>query len=150
MADQDDAGRPVRELVPALRRTAYLLSGDWHRADEIVRLTLARVVADRRRAGPADDLAALLRAALVRCWSADRRRSDAGPAGRPELVRALMGMPHRQRACVVLRYWERCGVEETARLLGCPPGVVRRETTEGLQALLRLRPEYDHKRKGPR
>src|SRR5215207_6176307 len=121
MADDDDVGRPLGELVPALRRTAYLLSGDWRRADEIVRLTLARAVADRRQARPADDLAAFLRAALVRCWSTDHRRPDAGTARRPELVRTLMRMPHRRRACVVLRYWERCGAEETARLLGCPP-----------------------------
>jgi DNA-directed RNA polymerase specialized sigma24 family protein len=149
MADHDDVGRPVGELVPALRRTAYLLSGDWRRADEIVRLTLARAVADRRQARPADDLAAFLRAALVRCWSADRRRPNAGTAGRSELVRMLMRMPRRRRACVVLRYWERCGVEETARLLGCAPGVVRREETAGLHALLSLRPEHDHEHSGP-
>ena len=44
---------------------------------------------------------------------------------------------------MVLRYWEGCGVEETARLLDCAPGTVRSETTEGLQALLSLRSGCD-------
>lgn len=145
MADRDDLGRRVRALVPALRRTAYLLSGDWPRADEIVRLTLAEVAADRRRLDRADDPTAFLRAVLVRCWTADREPPEAGPAGRPELVRTLLRMPPGQRACVVLRYWERCSVEETARLLGCSLDAVHRDTTKGLETLVRLRSGCDRK-----
>jgi DNA-directed RNA polymerase specialized sigma24 family protein len=127
----------VREPdLPALRRTAFLLSGDWGRADELVLRTLTgAAVAGRRRCDPA-----ALRAQLIRCWTADRRPApDAGRGERPELVRTLLRMPPRQRACVVLRYWERCGVEETARLLDCSPDEVRRDTTRGLEALVRLR-----------
>jgi DNA-directed RNA polymerase specialized sigma24 family protein len=127
--------------VADLRRTAYLLCGDWRRADEIVQLTLAQVAAYRRRPDPAS-----LREALVRCWSAGRRSSDAGPAGGPEPVRTLLRMRPRRRACVVLRYWEGCGVEETAQLLDCSPAAVRRETTEGLRALVSLRSGSDRKR----
>ena len=126
--------------VAALRRTAFLLCGDWRRADEIVQRALTRAVADRRRAGPAADPAAHLRAELVRCWSADRRPAPApGPGPGQELVRALLGMPARRRGCVVLRCWAGCTDEETARLLDCSPAAVRRETAAGLQALVRLR-----------
>jgi DNA-directed RNA polymerase specialized sigma24 family protein len=115
--------------VAALRRTAYLLCGDWHRADELVQRTLSVAVA-RRRADPES-----LRAALVRCW--DRTATDQPDA--PELVCALQRMPARQRGCVVLRHWERCTVEETARLLGCTTAAVRRETAAALAILIRLR-----------
>jgi DNA-directed RNA polymerase specialized sigma24 family protein len=136
----DDSGRRLRALVPGLRRTAYLLCGDWPRADELVRLTLARLAAAGRRPDPAS-----LREELVRRWSAGRSSADAGPAGRPEPVRTLLRMPPRRRACVVLRHWEGCSVEETARLLDCSAAVVRTETTEGLHALLTLRSGSDRK-----
>ena len=136
----DDLGRQLRALVPGLRRTAYLLSGDWPRADELVYRALTAVAAGRRRA---DQTAA--RSALVRCGSADRRSADAGPAGGPEPVRTLLRMPPLRRACVVLRHWEGCSVEETARLLDCSAAVVRTETIEGLQALLTLRSGSDLK-----
>jgi DNA-directed RNA polymerase specialized sigma24 family protein len=126
--------------VPALRRTAFLLCGDWPRADEIVLQALTRAVADRRRAGPAADPAAHLRAELVRCWSADRRPApEPGPGPGQDLVRELLRMPARRRACVVLRCWAACTAEETARLLGCSTAAVRRETAAGLPALIRLR-----------
>jgi DNA-directed RNA polymerase specialized sigma24 family protein len=118
--------------VPALRRTAYLLCGDWPRADELVHRALTAVAAGRR---PADQAAA--RAALVRRWRA-APAPEPDPAA-PELVRALGLMPARQRGCVVLRYWERCPVGETARLLGCAEDDVHRETTAGLEILVSLR-----------
>jgi DNA-directed RNA polymerase specialized sigma24 family protein len=124
--------------VDGLRRTAYLLCGDWPEADEVVYRALTTVAAGRRRPDPA-----VLRAALVRCW-----RSRPEPAGAPvdvELVRALRTMPPRQRGCVVLRYWERCPVEETARLLGCSAAEVHRDTTEGLRILLGPRAGSDRK-----
>ncbi len=52
-------------------------------------------------------------------------------------------MPPRQRGCVVLRYWERCPVAETARLLGCSAADVHRETVAGLQILVSLRSGCD-------
>lgn len=131
----DDFDREVRARVPALRRTAFLLSGDWRRADEIVRLTLLRT-STSRRARTADDPEAYLRAVLVHCWAAhDLPPAAAQPVDGPELVGALLGMPPRQRACVVLRYWEDCSVEETARLLDCSPSTVRSQTTRALRTL---------------
>jgi RNA polymerase sigma factor (sigma-70 family) len=55
------------------------------------------------------------------------------------LLEALAELPPRQRACVVLRYYEDLGVEEVAAALGCRPGTVKSQTARGLD---RLREAY--------
>jgi len=51
------------------------------------------------------------------------------------LLRALGEVPPRQRAALVLRYWEDMSVEDTARALGCTQGTVKSQTARGLDAL---------------
>jgi RNA polymerase sigma factor (sigma-70 family) len=50
-------------------------------------------------------------------------------------MQALAELPAKQRACVVLRYYEDLGVDEVASLLGCRPGTVKSQTARGLQTL---------------
>jgi DNA-directed RNA polymerase specialized sigma24 family protein len=51
------------------------------------------------------------------------------------LWRALAKVPPRQRAVLVLRYWEDIPVDEAAEVLGCTPGTVKSQSARGLQAL---------------
>ena len=135
----------------ALRRTAYLLCGDWHRAEDLVQGTLIKVVIAARRRH-IDSLDAYARQVLLRLFLEENRRlwrwrekSWAEPvevAGhsadhdtRLAVLAALRGLPPRQRAAVVLRYWEDRSVEETAGLLGVAAGTVKSQCAKALAAL---------------
>jgi RNA polymerase sigma factor (sigma-70 family) len=56
------------------------------------------------------------------------------------VLAALAGIPRRQRACLVLRYYDDCSVTETAAALRCSEGTVKSNTARGLDALRRLLP----------
>jgi RNA polymerase sigma-70 factor (sigma-E family) len=140
----------------ALRRTAYLLCGDWHRAEDLVQATLVKVVVAARRSR-VDSLDAYARQVLLRLFLDENKRlwrrrekswaepvdaADAADLGagrdqdmRLTLLSALRGLPPRQRATVVLRYWEDRSVEETAQLLGVASGTVKSQTAKALVAL---------------
>jgi len=130
-----------------LRRTAYLLCGDWHRAEDIVQTTLARVVVAARRRG-VENLDAYTRTALARVYLDERRRlpwrregplADAAALPQPAsdqalsvtLRAALRSLPPRQRAAVVLRYWEDHSTEETADRPACSAGPTRSGAAAG-------------------
>jgi RNA polymerase sigma factor (sigma-70 family) len=63
---------------------------------------------------------------------------SAGPGDRLELVAALRQVPPRQRACLVLRFYDDLSVAETAAALGCTEGTVKSQTAKGLDALRRV------------
>lgn len=138
-----------------LRRLAFGLCGDWHRADDLVQTALVKLypVWPRvHREGHEDDY---LRTILVRA-SIDEsrrpwRRERAGlPAGdRPDrealpveehdaLVDALQQLPGQQRAVVLLRHWWGLSVAETAAELGIAVGTVKSHAHRGLAALQEL------------
>ncbi|WP_217569964.1 SigE family RNA polymerase sigma factor [Streptomyces sp. GbtcB7] len=140
---------------PRLVRTAHLLTGDLHEAEDLVRTTLARVRARWRRI-PRDDVDFYVRRSLVRTHLGRTRRRRAArlltpllperarralpdPAGavgrRDALGRALAALPARRRAVVVLRHWEGLGEAEIAQLLGCSAGTVKTHARRGLAAL---------------
>lgn len=145
----------LHEFVTArygrLRRAAYLLCGDWHRAEDLVQNALARtVVAARRRR--IDNLDAYCRTVLLRAFLDDNERhwfrrervrsvvpDVAIPPGDRTvaltLLQALRSLPPRQRAVVVLRYWEDRSVEETADALGVSIGTVKSHAARGLHAM---------------
>jgi RNA polymerase sigma factor (sigma-70 family) len=54
---------------------------------------------------------------------------------RDEVLDVLRGLPPRQRACVVLRYYEDLSVEQTAEILGCSTGTVKSQAARGLDTL---------------
>jgi RNA polymerase sigma-70 factor (sigma-E family) len=135
----------------ALRRTAYLLCGDWHRAEDLVQTALIKVVVSARRRN-IDSLDAYARQVMLRVFLDENRRlwrrrekSWAEPleiAGverdsdmRLTLLSALRGLPPRQRAAVVLRYWEDRSIEETAEMLRVAPGTVKSQCAKAVAAL---------------
>jgi RNA polymerase sigma-70 factor (sigma-E family) len=137
----------------AFRATAYLLCGDWHRAEDIVQTTFVKLYRAWHRIAAHDTLDAYTRRILVRTYLDENRRGfffrekptadhadvSAPPGGSTEdrlvLLRALGEVPPRQRAALVLRYWEDMSVEDTARAMGCTEGTVKSQTARGLDAL---------------
>ena len=131
--------------APALRRTAFLLCGDWHQAEDLVQVAFEKVYASWARLREPE---AVLRRTLLRCWIDETRRPHRRerPVGElpdvptveaesDSLRHALAAVPPRQRACLVLRFYDDLSVAETARLLGCTEGTVKSQTSRGLEAL---------------
>ncbi|GAB3958070.1 SigE family RNA polymerase sigma factor [Actinoallomurus acanthiterrae] len=151
----DEYTAHVQELLPRLRRTAYLLCADWHRADDLVQATITRLYVKWRRARAAENLDAYVRTMLVRQFLGEQRtgwRSRVSVvADTPEPVaagsdvdagldvrRALAAVPARQRATLVLRFYCDLTVDQTAEILGCSSGNVKSQTSRGLAALRRI------------
>ncbi|WP_191844310.1 SigE family RNA polymerase sigma factor [Catellatospora chokoriensis] len=141
----------------ALLRTAYLLTGSTHAAEDLVQSALLKAY---RRWDLVDEPMAYLRRALVNqrtsVWRRigsrelltgvlpDRGRADgsAAHADRDELMAALAKLPVRMRAVLVLRYWEDMSEADTAALMGCSVGSVKSQASRGLARLREvLRPE---------
>ncbi|MEU4092477.1 SigE family RNA polymerase sigma factor [Streptomyces sp. NPDC026673] len=145
-----------------LLKVAWLLTGDAHLAEDLLQTALAKVW-PRWGSIAEGNPEAYVRKALVNThlsWWQRRWRGElphahdhltalAGPgaaAGDPfasvdleqSLSDAIRLLPPRQRAVVVLRYFEDLSVEETARVLGCRPGTVKSHTSKAL-AMLRTR-----------
>ncbi len=138
----------------SLVRTARLLTGDRHSAEDLMQAALVRVYLHWGRSAGWDSPQAYARKVVVNLYATWRRRrwhtevirpdedrvADAGDmAGsaetRLELDRALATLPRVQRAVVVLRFYEDLSVEETAALLGCSPGTVKSRTKRALERL---------------
>lgn len=140
----------------AVRRTAYLLCGDWHRADDHAQAAFVALHRHWRRIRDRGALDAWVRRTLVRTvvdesrrpWRRERstaelpdaaRDTDAGAhdavATRHALVEGLRAVPPRQRAVLVLRYFDDLDVAATAAVLGCSEGTVKSQTAHGLAAL---------------
>jgi RNA polymerase sigma-70 factor (sigma-E family) len=146
--------------TPQLYRSAWLLCGERHQAEDLVQETLAKVFVrwNRRFGAPIDNPAAYAQTALVRTFlSARRRRSStelayadvperAGPDPaaasdlRLALVAALAGLAPLDRTVLVLRYLEDLSVGEVAERLGVSEGAVRNRS---MRALQRTRPLLD-------
>ncbi len=136
-----------------LFRTAYLLCGDPHRAEDIVQTALAKLYVAWPRASRADSVDAYVRRVIInshldetrRPWrrespTEDERLDRAAPAGvAPEdadaLWAALKDLGPKQRRVVVLRHYWGLSVEETAADLGVSPGTVKSQTSAALEKL---------------
>jgi RNA polymerase sigma-70 factor (sigma-E family) len=152
-ADEQDYLDFATARAGALYRTACLLStGDQHLAEDLVQETLGRMYVHWRRVATADNPVAYAHTVLVRVFLSHRhKRSTAEhPTGQlPEevaddrdatlrvtLLGALAQLAPRDRAVLVLRYWEDRSIEETAQALRISAGAVR---TQSSRALGRLR-----------
>jgi RNA polymerase sigma-70 factor (sigma-E family) len=137
-----------------LRRTAYLLCGDWDQASDHVQEGLIRVYVAWPRLTRAGREYAYARKAVVSALldHARRRSSTEVPAEpdrnvssgqdvaesvavRAALMSALADLPLRQRACVVLRYFDDLSIADTAAVLGCSEGTVKSQTSRALASL---------------
>lgn len=145
MADWETAlDALVRTRHRSLIGYAYLLSGCTREAEDLVQDALVKIYA-RKHLPAADDAEAYVRRAILtiyldvyrrrRRWSgikhlvgiADRQESrDLAAGDQVDVAIALDSLTPRQRACVVLRYFEDLTVPKIAEELGCAPGTVKR------------------------
>lgn len=138
-----------------LRRTGYLMCGDWHRAEDAAQEALIRRYRNWHRIERREGVRAWAKKTTLRIlidesrrpWRREQPTAELFPTGqsavpadhsvenREALMTALLSLPPRRRACVVLRYYEDLSVAQTAEVLGCAEGTVKRQTHEALQAL---------------
>jgi RNA polymerase sigma-70 factor (sigma-E family) len=158
-ADEDRFREFARDRAGALRRSAFLLCGDWHLAEDLVQATLIKLHGAWPRVTRRHQPINYARRTLLNCWLDERRRvwrrteqrdgvvpDSADPSADPvvsherarlraELLAALATLPPRQRAVLVLRFFESLSVAETAEALGCSDGTVKSQTARGLAAM---------------
>jgi RNA polymerase sigma-70 factor (sigma-E family) len=151
MRDAGEFSDFAEAAVVRLRQTAFLLSRDWHLAQDLTQITLAKVYLKWRRI---DDPHAYAKKILLRAFLDHKRRrssgelaveelpeiptNDDGPDLRLTLFEALDRLPPRDRAIVVLRYWEDLSVRDVAGLLGLSEGNVKIQSMRSLTKLRAL------------
>jgi RNA polymerase sigma-70 factor (sigma-E family) len=133
-----------------LRRSAYLLCGDWHFAEDLVQIAFDRIYRHWNRVRAADNPGAYARQIVYRCFLDSKKKQldtvpleylpeRASPAEPTEtrlaVLDALKQLPPRTRAVVVLRYWEDLSVEQTAGILNISQGSVKSMASRGLGLL---------------
>jgi len=150
--DGEDFSAFATSRWPGLVRLAFGLTGDRWMAEDIAQTALAKAYVAWRRVSRADDPDAYLRRILVNTSNRRfrRRRVTEQPGDPPEtavdgpaelvseraaLLAALRQLPPRQRAVVVLRYWEDLTDAQIAAALGCSPGTVRSQLSRALAKL---------------
>jgi RNA polymerase sigma-70 factor (sigma-E family) len=154
-ASEREFAEYFRARRDAVRRTAFMLCGDWHRADDHAQSAFVALHRHWRRIRDRDALDAWVRRTLVRSvidesrrpWRRERTTADPPPeiGGVPSaseavttrhvLVDGLRSVPPRQRAVLVLRFLDGLDVAGTAAALGCSEGTVKSQTAHGLAAL---------------
>ena len=139
---------------PGLLRTAYLLTGNRAEAEDLVQTTLAKLYLSWERVREHDRLDAYVRRIMVNTNSSVWRRqfkrrevavdrvpdtepsTDAHDDGERAWVWELIrGLPARQRAVLVLRYYEDLSEAEIAATLGISVGTVKSQASRGMAAL---------------
>ena len=152
-SDEDAFRDFVVGRSPALLRTAYLLTGDWGHAEDLLQTSLAKLYRAWPRLREREHLESYVRRIIVnthtswwrRSWKAEQP-TGALPEGaapdehgasdeRDRLRRALLTLPPKQRAIVVLRHYEDLPEAEVARLAGCSVGTVKSQCARGLARL---------------
>jgi RNA polymerase sigma-70 factor (sigma-E family) len=138
-------------VSPRLRRTAFLLCGDWCIAEDLVQTALANVFVAWRRIKQQDSAHAYATRTLVNAYLAGKRLKRPGevltarlperpvepaaPETRIVVLDALAALPPKGRAVVVLRYWADLSVEQVAAALGCSQGNVKSQSARALDKL---------------
>jgi RNA polymerase sigma-70 factor (sigma-E family) len=151
----------VRTRTPSLLRSAYLLTGDQHLAEDLVQSALARTHRSWRRLRSTGNAEAYTRKVMYHLQVAWWRRSRVAeslsgylpdrPVGglgfedraaiRATLRQALLRLTAGQRAVLVARYFEDRSEADTAELLGVSVGTVKSQTSRALQRLRTVAPE---------
>jgi RNA polymerase sigma-70 factor (sigma-E family) len=156
-AAADEFAQFVEVRERALQRTAWLLTGDWALAEDLVQTALARSWPRWDRITRRDDPEIYVRRVMINTWSTWRRRRWRGESAseelpeRPapgdvaaevamrELCRDLLSkLTDRQRSVVVLRIFDELTEAQVAQILGCALGTVKSTMS---QALAKLRDE---------
>ena len=141
----------------ALLRLGYLLTGEQHAAEDLVQTALAKLYLAWHRVERSDNLDAYTRRIMInehsswwrRAWRRTETTTDAVPerrsstiadlghalAERDDLWSVVHDLPPRQRAAVVLRFYEDMSEQDAATVLGCSVGTVKSQTSRALKTL---------------
>jgi RNA polymerase sigma factor (sigma-70 family) len=125
-----------REEYPAVVRTAYLVLGDRQAAEDVAQEAFTRLVVHWRKVSRYERPGAWVRRVAIRlALRADRRRQmrtarvEPDPtrfdSGRASIRGAILALPPKQRAAIVLHYYEDRPVREVAEFLGCATATAR-------------------------
>jgi RNA polymerase sigma-70 factor (sigma-E family) len=146
-----------REFVAArsaaLLRTAYLLAGDWATAEDLLQTALTKTYLAWRRLGEIEAVEPYARRVLIntatswwrRRWHGERPTEVMPERAAPDQIeehldrdalwRHVKALPARQRAVLVLRFYEDLSEAQTAELLNISVGTVKSQTSRALTAL---------------
>ena len=148
----------VRQAAP-LRRCAYLFCGDWHLAEDLMQTSLVKIYRAWPKVTRQDATGNYARTVLLRTWLDEKRRpwrrSEVGRADVPDVIdarpspavaaeqswrrdlvhQALLRVPPRQRAVLVLRFFDDLSIAETAEAMKCSEGTVKSQAARGLANL---------------
>lgn len=145
----------VAERSAALLRTAYLLAGDWATAEDLLQTTLTKTYIAWRRLGHIEAAEPYARRVLIntatswwrRRWHGERPTAVLPERSCPDRVdehverdalwRHVQALPARQRAVLVLRFYEDLSEVDTARQLGVSVGTVKSQSSRALAVLRR-------------
>ena len=158
MGDETQFAEFVSARMPAVLRWAHLLTGDRGRAEDLVQHAFAATYRHWRRIEPAGAEAYVRRAVLNahlswwrRGWRAEQPVAEPPERAGPDLTggvderdamwSALAELPPRQRAVLVLRYYEDLPEAEIARVLDIAPGTVKSQAAKGIARLRTLMPQ---------
>jgi RNA polymerase sigma-70 factor (ECF subfamily) len=137
----------------SLQRTAYLLVGDWAHAEDVLQTALTKTYLAWKRLGEIEAVEAYARRVVIttatswwrRRWHGERPTEFMPERAAPDrfderLERQAMwqhvqGLPARQRAVLVLRFYEDMTEAETARVLGVAVGTVKSQCARALATL---------------
>jgi RNA polymerase sigma-70 factor (sigma-E family) len=166
--DEADFSEFAVAALGRLRRTAYLMCGDWHRAEDAAQDALVRIYRRWDKLNRQQGLNTYAHKVVVsvvldqsrRPWRREQSTAEPGdqqPSGgagavdgrqildssvtvdnRQLVIAALASIPAGQRACVVLRHYADLSIEETAQALGISTGTVKSQTSRGLIQLREL------------
>jgi RNA polymerase sigma-70 factor (sigma-E family) len=156
-ATPDEIDIEFRQFVAArsasLLRIAYLLVGDWAHAEDMLQASLTKTYLAWRRLGQIEAVDAYARRVLVntatswwrRRWHGERPTAELPERAQPDLAdqraerealwRQVRTLPARQRAVLVLRFYEDMTEAETARVLGVSVGTVKSQSARALSTL---------------
>lgn len=145
---------------PALLRTAYLLTGSRHGAEDLVQETMAKLYLSWDKVRRVESIDAYVRRSLInehnslwrRAWKRNEVTTDLVPDRTPStdahddgtgaaLWSFVQTLPRKQRAVVVLRYYEEMSEAETAEALGISVGTVKSQASRALAALRARAPQ---------
>ena len=151
-ADDQEFHDFVAQRMQRWRRSAFLMCQDWHTADDLVAIAIAKIYRHWRDVRQADNPDAYAQRILSRSWLSERRRpwrrersSELLPdrpvtttdqiADRDSLAALLRALGPRQRAVLILRFYFDYSAEQTAEILKVTLGTVKSQTARGLAAL---------------
>jgi RNA polymerase sigma-70 factor (sigma-E family) len=157
-SDESEFTQFAEPMIRRLRRTAYLMCGDWHRAEDAAQDALVKVYRRWNRIERTRGLNSYAHQCLItsvfdqsrKPWRREHLTDTETPEVPPLpdasgsvddrllVIQALAALPPSQRACVVLRHYADLSLEQTADILGIGVGGVKSQTSRGLTRLREL------------